>query len=341
MKAINFESKYYEELLAFSKKMWPQKSEDYLKYRLFQFPEQVEDNKSNLLVINDEGKIIGCTLYLPTKARINGTEEKIYWGHDMIVEEKYRGAAGLLLIIEMCNNKSAFGFGATDINFKIQKELGTKFIGMANQYVVFNFWSLKLPLYKLKLVGTNKSHKFSFPDKLKAGQSIFEKISDVKEVNIPDSGYWGDNSISIDFVRDEHFLKNRFFENFLKYSFYRLQTEDQSGPDECYFVVRPSIEGGYLVLSIVDLRFNLKKPGQFKLILKAASSLGRSNRFPLVTLRTSFEFKKFNLSPLVYRTGSQEHIVTDFPVDDNPVLFVTNADADIDFLSDRVVYEEI
>ncbi|MQY79764.1 MAG: hypothetical protein GH151_11305 [Bacteroidetes bacterium] len=283
--------------------------------------------------MNDEGKIVGCTLYFPTKARITGKGEKIFWGHDMIVEEHYRGAAGLLLIIEMCNNKSAFGFGTTDINLKIQKELGTKFIGVAKHYLIFNFWSYKLLLLKLKLIGTTEPYKYNFPDKLKVGKYTFNRISSVNELNIPTNGYWSDSSLDIDFVRDEHFLRNRFFENFTKYYFYSLELDNSSKTDECYFVVRPAIESGFLVLSIVDFRFNFKKYEQYKLILKAAARLGRRNRFPLVSLRTSVEYRRFNLYPLIFRTDSQDHIVTNFPVDTNLNLFVTNADSDSDFLT--------
>lgn len=333
MEIVHYESKHYAELLAFSKKIWPHKSEEYLRYRLFQIPEKIEDNKHNLLVMNDDGKIVGCTLYFPTKARICGNEVKIFWSHDMYVEENYRGVGGLLLIIEMDENKSTFGFGSTEINFKIQKELGTKFIGIARQYLIFNLWSFKLLLFKLKLIRIRKPSGYTFPDKIKVGKYLFHKISNVKALNIPYKGYWSNSVIDIDFVRDEHFLKNRFFENFTKYFFYCLKSDSSSEPDECYFVVRPAIEGGFPVLSIVDFRFNFKKPEQYELILKAASRLGRGNRFPLVTLRTSVEYRRFNLNPLILRTDAQEHIVTNFPVQNSLTIFATNADSDPDFLT--------
>ena len=338
MKIDYFEPKDYDELLAFSKKVWPQKSEEYLKYRLFQFPEHVEDNRFNLLVKNDNNKIVGCTLYFPTRVKINGNEEKIFWSHDMIVEDQYKGAAGLLLIIEMTKNESTFGFGTSNINLKIQKELGTKFIGLADLYLIFNIWSFRLLLIKLKLMGVSESNNYNFPNKLKVGKDIFNKTSNVNELNIPNKGYWSDENINIDFVRDENFLKNRFFENFNKYYFYKLEIDNSTNTDECYFVVRPAIEGGFLVLSIVDFRFNFKKPEQYGLILKAAAKLGKQNKFPLVTLRTTVKFKKLNLYPLIYRTNRQQHILTYFPVDTNLKLFVTEADSDSDFLPEKYPY---
>jgi len=331
MEVVAFEQKYYEELLAFSKKMWPEKSEAYLKYRLYQIPEDPEDIRKNLLVLNDDGKIVGCTLYFPTRARINGREEKIYWGHDMIVEEKYRGEAGLLLIIEMDENKTAFGFGTTDINYKIQKELGTKFIGAARHYVIFNLWSFRLPLFRLKLLKLKKEMNYRFPEKISSGGYEFRKLTSVKGLTIPDNGYWTGTEFDIEFVRDRHFLNNRFFENFTKYHFYKLEISGET--DECYFVVRPSVEGGYPVLSVVDFRFNPGKPVQFIRLLNAASRIGRMNRIPLTTCRTSFNFKRFNFCPLIYGRSALEHIVTTYPTGENPGLIVTNADADLDFLN--------
>lgn len=334
MEIVNFETKYYEELLAFSKRIWPDKPEDYLKYRLFQIPEQTEDNKYNLLVKNDEGKIIGCTLYFPSKAKIYGKEKKMFWGHDVFVEEKYRGAASLLLFIEMSKIELSFGTGATDINYKIQKRAGVNFLDVERHYLIFNIWFYKLLLIKLKLISVVGHNKYIFPDILKIGNNKFIKVSNVNELRIPNKGYWNDSNIDIDFVRDEHFLRNRFFENYLKYHFYKLENSDVNNPDECYFVVRPSIDGGFPVISIVDFRSNLKKPEQFKLVLKAGAELGNINRLPLVTLRTTLKLKKLSLCPLVYRTSSKQHITGPLIFPKRTRILVTCADSDTDFLTE-------
>jgi hypothetical protein len=334
MDIVNFEQKHYEGLLAFSKRVWPKKSEEYLKYRLFSIPEQTGDNRFNLLVINDDGEIVGCALYIPTKARINDKEEMILWSHDMIVEDQYRGAAGLLLIMEMFKNRSTFGFGVSDINFKIQKELGANFIGLANLYLIFNIWSFKLLLYKLRLMKKSGKDIYNFPAKLKVGKYKFTRISNVNELNIPNNGYWIDGNLDIDFVRDEHFFRNRFFENFNKYYFYNLEFEDSSKPNECYFVVRPVNKRGLMVLSIVDFRFNFRKPEQFKSLVRAGAKLGRLNRIALVSLLTSFKHRRINLYTLIKRKGSQQHILTYYPVNSGHNVLVTSADSDMDFISE-------
>ncbi len=333
MKIIYFEPNLYDELLAFSKRIWPEKPEEYLKFRLFQIPEHSEDNRKNILVKNDEGRIIGCTLYIPTKARIKSKEEKIYWGHDVFVEEQYRGAASLLLLMEMANVNPSFGTGATDINYKIQKKMGTNFLDVERHYLMSNIWFFKALLFKLKLIRIPGPDEFTFPDKLIAGNGVFNKISNVSELKIPNSGYWNQSDTDIDLVRDEHFLRHRFFENFLKYQFYKLENNDATQPDECYFVVRPAKDGGIPVISIVDFRYNFRKPEQIDMIQKAGSKLGKLNRLPLVTMRTSAKLKKVRLVPLIYRTGSKQHISGPASCGPNPRILVNSADSDTDFLA--------
>jgi hypothetical protein len=228
--------------------------------------------------------------------------------------------------------KLSFGTGATNINLKIQKKLGTNFIGIEYHYFIFNIYFFKLLLTKLKLIGTPDPDKYSFPDKLKSNYK-FIKISNVTELNIPNNGYWSDPSIKIDFVRDEHFLRNRFFENFLKYHFYKLEHDGGSELDECYFVVRPVIESGFPVLAVVDFRFDSTKPKQFKFILKAAAMLAKRNRIPLLTVRTSIKLNKLNLYPLIYRTGSKQHLSAPLTIKTDPRLLVTSADSDTDFIA--------
>jgi hypothetical protein len=333
MKIVYYESKYYDALLAFSLKLWPQKSEEYLKYRLFRLPESIEDNRNNLLVLNNEGEIVGCILYFVTKARINGNEQKVFWGHDFYVEEKYRGAASLRLMVEMGNIKPSFGAGSTDMNLKIQKELGAKFIAIEFHYVLFNLWSFKLPLIKLKLLRSSFRDNYNLPEEVRVNKCTFKMVSDVNDLNIPDNGYWNVSFLDIEFVRDKHFLKNRFFDNFNKYHFYRLSGENSSAPDECYFVVRPVTESSFPVLSLVDFRYNFNKPEQFRLILKAASQIALRNGIPLVSLRTSAELKKMTLYPLMLRTGSKQYIGGPSFGHNKPRVLVNCADADTDFLA--------
>jgi hypothetical protein len=332
MKIVHFDKKNFEELLAFSKKIWPEKSEEYLRFRLFKFPEQTEDNRYNFLVKNDEDRIIGCTLYFPTRALIKGKEEKVFWGHDMYVEEQYRGLASLFLITEQLKIKTSFGFGQTEINKKIQKGLGAKFIDAADLYFIINIWSFKVLLFKFKLIKANDISKNRYPEKLTIGKYTFSKISDVRDLKIPGKGFWCHSMVDIEFVRNEHFLRTRFFENFIEYHFYKLDTADPIKDDECYFVARRIIKKGIPLLSIADFRYNLAKPEQLTLILKAGSRLARYNKLPLSVIRTSHRLHCVRLQPILFKTFSQQQIITYYSVNTKVSTFVTDADGDSDFL---------
>jgi len=235
----------------------------------------------------------------------------------------------------MCEKKTAFGFGTTEINFKIQKELGTRFIGVAHHYLFFSFWSYKLLFQKVLGIGKpGRSKEFVFPEVLKAGGNEFALVKNVDDLDIPENGYWSSSNIDIECIRDKHFLRNRFFENFIEYKFYRLKREDKANHDECYFVVRPTVQNGILLLSVVDIRFNTDKSEQFKYIVIAVARLGRKLRLPLVSLRTTIPYGKISLFPSVIRTRSEEHIVTNYPVDAPSKIFITNADSDADYLNE-------
>lgn len=333
MEIAYYQSKYYDDLLAFTQSLWPEKTEEYLKYRLFQFPESSDDNRNNLLVLNNEGRIVGCILYFVTKALILGKEEKIFWGHDFYVEEKYRGAASLRLMVEMANVKPAFGAGATELNLKIQKAAGAKFIAIEYHHLLFNFWSFKLPLIKLNLLKPAQYSSYIFPLNINTGSFQFRKIESANELNIPNNGYWNTGDMDIEFVRDKHFLQNRFFENFIKYNFYKLDTGHNSKQDECYFVVRPVFESGFPVMAIVDFRYNKKEPEQFLRILRAANKIAKRNRLPLASLRNSMKIKRLSFFPLMYRTNSRQYIGGPQTGNSEPRLLVTCADSDTDFLS--------
>jgi len=326
MKLVNFESGYYDELLLFCKRRWPKKSEDYLKYRLFEFPENIEDNNCNLLVLNDENKIIGCNLFFSTKAKINGKEEKVFWSHDTIIDPDYRkeGDAGMLLIATLMQSKNIFGFGLSDINYKIHKKIKANFFGEAHKYFMFSFWSWKIILYKLGLIKGIKSIKNYFPETLGVDNYSFKKISDVNQLNIPNNGYWNPN-LYIDFVRDKHFLKKRFFENHKKYEFYKLMGSDV---DECYFVVRVIEKRGLPVLELVDFRFNSNKADQYRIILKGFEKLINRNRIPIGMIKSNIPQGRIQLFPLIVKDSKPIYCVTYNRLKGNISFFVTFADSD-------------
>jgi hypothetical protein len=328
MRIVNFEPGYFEELLGFCKRMWPRNTENYLRYRLFQFPEQVEENKVNLLVLNDENKIIGCNFFFPTKAKLFGKEEKIFWSHDTMIDPEYRkdGFAGMLLISELMQMKNVFGCGLSDINYKIHKRIKAHFLGSGNQFIIVSFWSFKLVLYKLHLLDISNVKDYHYPEIIQVGDITFKKITDITQLNIPENGYWNPE-LDIDFIRDAHFLKNRFFDNYNKYEFYALTGCET---DECYFVVKAVMRRGLQFLQLVDFRFNMNKKYQYQTILKAVLKIIRMNRLPFAMMKTNFLHKKFSFFPLVIKLTGSIHFLTYNKIKENVSFLITFADSDSD-----------
>jgi hypothetical protein len=333
MEVINYSPVYYEKLLDFSKKTWPERPQEYLDYRLFKAPYNIEDNKCNLLVINDESNIVGCNMYFPTKARVCGKEENVFWSHDTFIDKECRGDAGMLLILESLRNKSTFGFGLTEMNQKIHEKLKINFVGYISHYIVVNIWAFKLIPEKLGLLPLKKPEKYRFPDEIKVGKNKFRLLHNPDELKIPENGYWNQEEIDIDFIRDEHFIRNRFFENFRGYYFYKLDMGVNHGADECYFVLRPTVEAGISVISVVDFRFNNKNKEQLRLIIKAVNKVAKANRTSLATFKVTMKSDRLMFNPLVYRRDTDTPISTHFNFgSEKKRIFVTSADSDTDFL---------
>ena len=309
--------------------MFPLNSEDYLKYRLFQFPENIEDNKNNLLVLNEEEKIVGCTLFFPTKAKMYGKVEKVFWSHDTIIDPAYKkaGDAGMLLIAECMQMKNVFGYSVSALNYKIHKKIKASFIGETYKINLFSCWSYKLLFYKLKLLKPDSLTEINCPEVIQIKEYKFLKIKNVDQLNIPNHGYWNPN-LDLDFVRDVHFLKNRFFENHKKYVFYKLIS---SKVDECYFVLGLDVYKGVLLLDIVDFRFNMERKFQYKIILKAVSKILTINKLPIAVVRTNFPHRKISLFPLMIKMNPPSHCITYNRIKENISFFITFGDSDADY----------
>ena len=111
MKLVNYQDTYYRALCEFVSRMWPERPSAYLEYRLKKIPEDASDVRVNLLAIDDQDNIVGCTLVFPTRAEIFGEEKKIYWSHDTIIESSCRGEIGMDLMLATNAVEGCFGIG--------------------------------------------------------------------------------------------------------------------------------------------------------------------------------------------------------------------------------------
>lgn len=329
MKIVNYNSNYYNELVLFCQRMWPKNSQKYLNYKLFEFPENPDDNIYNLLVISDDNKIIGCNFFFPTKAKIGDKEEKVFWSHDTMIDPIYRtnGEAGMMLIAELMQKNNVFGIGLSDINYKIHKKIKATFLGEGNRFFILTFWSLKLVLYKLKLFKFGTLKEYFYPTSIQVKQFRFIKISNVNQLNIPNNGYWNPN-LTIDFVRDAHFLNKRFFDIHKNYQFYKLDNELDNIADDCYFVVRVVERRGIPLLELVDLRYNMNKNFQYKLVISAVLKIIKTNKLPIGMMKSNISKKKISLFPLMFKTKDPIHFLTYNRIKGNVSFFITFADSD-------------
>ncbi|MFR9567919.1 MAG: hypothetical protein SNJ09_03770 [Rikenellaceae bacterium] len=97
--------------------------------------------------------------------------------------------------------------------------LKTNFIAKSYRYIKYNPWSIKLVANKLFKVSLKSTTSNNFPQTIKVGDAEFKLINSVSELNIVNGGYWMRDVSTVDFVRDENFLRHRFFENFNKYGY--------------------------------------------------------------------------------------------------------------------------
>lgn len=328
---VEYNSDYYSKLLEYDK-MVSSTSLSYFDYRINGINKDLVHK--NLILLDDANNIIGCNLFFPTKASINGVEEDVLWSHDTFVNEEHRGNAGLDFML-MLRQVPKFGMGLSAINKSIQKMLKTNFIAKSYRYIKYNPWSIKLVANKLFKVSLKSTTSNNFPQTIKVGDAEFKLINSVSELNIVNGGYWMRDVSTVDFVRDENFLRHRFFENFNKYWLYSLKTE--SGATECYFVVRPIYERDILCMSLVDFRFDIQKPEQFKAVIKAANKITRKNRLPLLVTNTTLDHSYFQ--NLMRRIESYGDVVSTYKgMKSVPNLLVTRADSDGEFNAKAPTY---
>lgn len=342
VRIIRYTPEYYEDLCLYIKKTWPNKrTDDYIDYCLKGSAEDEGGVAPNLIVLNDEDQIVGCYLFFTAKAMIHGKEQLIHWGHDTFLDEAYRGDAGAMLMMEM-QKIPHFGMGLSVVNKKIQRVLRTIFFKEIVLYAFLNYFFIR-SLFQLILKKRASSVHLLHPGVLKIGKNCFSEVREANTLRIPNNGYWCKGEVDIDFIRDKDYLSKRFFHNFNTYYFYRLLTGEEY--DSCYFVVRPIVYKKILTLSIVDFRYDLKRPEQFSLILKAVNKIARLNKIglvlytsnlrhrkPLIKLANSFSVLSF-VPLLLRKTQAMDFIATSsLHLPSSATSVVTGADADYDFL---------
>ena len=326
VRITNYEDKYYDSLLQFSKRVWPKKSEAYLRYRLYEILNG-ERRDTNVLLMDDD-KVVGCNLIFPAKAMINGIEENVSWSHDTFIDEAYRGDWGMEMFLTIKTLKNCWGLGLSNTSKKMFKKQRYVFLSPLKSYIGCNIWSIK---YLLQKAGVkNKEIKKTAPSQIKVGKNLFSLTGNADYVRVPNDGYWNKGQTAVDFIRDKEFLDTRFFNNFNKYYFYRLENESEY--DKCYFVIRFIKYKNADFISLVDYRYDLTQPEQFETIIKAVKRIAMANKAPFYRFSTTVERKPKDLRSMIFQMNGYSDLITNNKnVSPDANVIITVADSDKDF----------
>lgn len=262
-KIIIMSDAYKVKLTDYMHHIFPQYSDSYID---FDVKEAIGDKKlgsKSFIVVNDKNEIVGCHLNFITKACIKGEENTIVWGHNTYLDEGYRRTMGMDLILEMAATKNGFGYGLTDINYKIQNLIKSNiFINGLRKYCIVNIWYIWWKL--LKMTRKELHIPQSLPSHINYKTEKFYLCQNANEINIPDRGFWYKDICEIDFIRDQEFLNKRFFQNPVN-KYYVYTNQDKN----CYFAIRPILHQGILGIQVADVRYLPTQPKLAKIIYLA------------------------------------------------------------------------
>jgi hypothetical protein len=312
--------------------------EDYFNYRYLNNPYKEKRFDGIIIAEDEENKIVGQNLLMPTRFKCNGKIYSGFWGMDYFVNERARNSlAGLSIGVEGMKIDNHFGLGLSPPSVKLHLALKGEIIGHEVRfYKITNYLTA---FYQYLLNKQKKITTVLFPKDIESGGETFSRISNPDEAIIAEGGYLNDDVL--EFSREPEFLKWRFFYNETKYVFYK------HGTGESYFVVRPIIWKKMNCLLLVDYRFRHQNAKMFESILSAINILSEKLKFTVVLTGCSLSdffpklrrnnFKRFG-NDLIVTVSKFSDDITEFKTDNVSVTF---ADSDSDFNYGFNEYEEL
>lgn len=312
----------YEEWVNFNKRMYPTRDREHLEKLLYFRTYQMGERELclNLLLLNDDGNIIGQILYNSTKCFFFGETKVSLWGFDFIIAPEMRKYAYGLDFLEYVQENVtdvSFASGIGDVALKLEKAYGSKIIGYLKKYVkivnpLFLFSSIDRTIYREK-----------YPEKL----SGFVKVSEVVQLWDRQISY---NSDMIEFYRGLAFLEWRFFKAPHDYVIYKSENTDN------YFVVRTIIRKHITALVLVDYRCDWKNEKEFLDIVKTAQSLTNKLHLSVLITASSCKYGDAVLSSFKFRKIGRDRPITinknikqyKDRVNNRDLIFTTLADSD-------------
>ena len=325
-KIVEYTDTYKERLRIYLHKIFPKYPDEYIEYCIsFSAKNNAEENPT-LLVVNNKDEIVGCHLYYNTKAKVMGQITQVRWGHDTFLDEDYRHKTVFPRVISEID---AFGIGLSKTNKVIQQHYEILFFDSLYNFLWLNHYILT---DLLRCLRKKEPKAFRATDKLTTKSFHFNLANNIEDIKFPKDGFWCNEAIDVEFIRDRSFLNYRFFKNKVhQYFVYHLETEKDC--DVCYFVIRPIRFKGLNTLFIVDFRYEVSKPQQFKAIMLGAKKLAKHNKMGAILFTSNDSNVNLLYNRLLWKKSPVDFYAKGrFKTLKDASIFVTAADSDVDFL---------
>lgn len=327
---VHYSNEWHDKLLAFMKREYPSRSENYLKFCLNYLDNATNDVKEKAIIVVSDSDIVGCYTVLPLQMINDSCIEDYYIQINMIVSPQYRGIGISSLLYrfwDLYPNWMDTGF--TEVAWKIapKKVKSFKPIAPIYVYLMFNRCFPITMLKKMKLMGKPRGLK-PFPENSNLSFLTLRRAYKVSDIVFPSSGRWFQSETEI--VRDGKYLEERFFTHYRnnEYIIYSLYKKNKPVG---YFVVRPTEYHGFQMLSLVDFRY--VEDGCLTDILKAVAYVAQKAHYGMVIVLTSLRLHRLTLFPFVVRMTKELPCATgvDSLAKQKDILF-TSADSDLDYV---------
>lgn len=253
----------YHALCEYNKFAYPDKvNVDIDKYIDFWFSKGDDEPSKTLIVINDDGRIVGQVFSSSMSFFYDGKKSDTVWGFDLMIDKDYRKLTwGVdLMLAERKLHKCAFSTGSNDNALALNKKLGCSDLGRIRKYV-----GLVSPLNLLASVFRQSVELSEYPSSVSSNGVIFRKI-DYTDFPSIDSPF---NNGLLEISRERAFLQWRYHNNLHEYAFYKADGLSD------YFVVRTIVKRHITAMVLVDYRCNMENEEGVASILNAAKKIVR------------------------------------------------------------------
>ncbi len=299
-----------------------------LKYIIEKLSRRVDDN----IVVTHNGRIVGCNLFLHTFASINGKSRAIRWSHSTYLEREHRKYIGLEFFLNSYSDKDTWGFGLTEINRKIHVLNGSTFCGESRAYIVSPFYS---SAFKKMNCGSNVRDFYSeyiLPSNIELDGRSFIRCHSKDDHKMPHDGFWNPQILNVDFMRNQEFMKKRFYNCPNHYHVYKCILNTTQ--DELYFVFKIQFIKGMASIFLVDYRFDLSNAKGLSIILDCLCYIAFINSIGRIFLFTTLpsEYVVANYATII-PYGSDSVIVTNsLGISADAFIMATPADSDCELI---------